>query len=150
VIYNGDSGLSDLAETVERTVADLRPHADKFDSIAVTGMSGVVVGSPVSLALGKPLVIVRKKTDDAHHKAHVNRTRAGERVLFLDDFVESGETRARVEDAIERNGSISRVTAQYLYGRWDGKKGYEERPTRATAPAPFVPYYDPARYEIPF
>lgn len=115
MIYDGDPGLSDLAETVERAVHDLRPHVNEFDSIAVTGMSGVVVGSPVSIELKKPLVIVRKTTDESHGgQGTVNLERAGERVLFLDDFVESGETRFRVKEAIRCRAGSS-VTAQYLY-----------------------------------
>lgn len=127
MIYTGGVGLSDLVETVEYAVFALRPHVDEFDSIAVSGMSGVVVGSPVSIELKKPLVIVRKKAEVSHGRDRIiNLQHVGDRALFLDDLVESGKTRLHVKTTIERH-SVAAVTAQYLYGA-SGTPQYESLP----------------------
>lgn len=103
MIYGGvfaDRGdLADLQEMVTRTTAALVAKLDRFDSIAVTGMSGVVVGSPVSLDLEVPLVIIRKGSDKHHiHDGFdiVNIEHIGKRYLIVDDFVDSGDTLRRV------------------------------------------------------
>jgi adenine/guanine phosphoribosyltransferase-like PRPP-binding protein len=102
---------------VDTAVKTLAAHLDEFDSIAVTGTSGLVVGSPISLALRKPLVIVRKPSDMDRmciHSSEVeNARRAGSRVLFLDDQVSTGASMARVGDALER-ATHGRIVAAYL------------------------------------
>lgn len=93
MIYHGDYSLDDLAVVVGWCTDALRPKRRDFDSIVVCGMSGVVVGSPVALATGKPLVIVRKDGDKHHGmNSAVNFDRIGERWIWLDDFVSTGDT----------------------------------------------------------
>src|ERR1039458_1948602 len=95
MIYGGQSGLSDLEQFVDRAIADIGPRLHEWDSIVVRGVSGIVVGAPVALALDKPLVIVRKPDEPHHacdHKMIVNYLAMGQRCLFLDDFVDSGRT----------------------------------------------------------
>ena len=119
MIYNRtNANLDDLDATVRRTTKALRPVLDRFDSIAVAGMSGVLVGAPVSLRLKKPLVIVRKDGDGSHHGSHkiVNVDNVGQRVLFLDDFVSSGNTKKRVQSKIEALKGDPRVVGQFEYG----------------------------------
>lgn len=114
--YNSELGLSDLGKTVQGTVRALRPHAGEWDSIAVQGTSGLLIGSPVSLMLGKPLVIVREYSEmQCHHSQDVENARnAGHRVLFLDDQISSGATLADVKAKLARHTPAS-VTATYLY-----------------------------------
>lgn len=91
--YDQEKGLSDLAETVSRAVADLR--GKPFDSVVAEGVSGLIVASPVALALGKPLVVVRKDSDLVRACYHVspveNAQNAGRSYLFLDDYVGEGK-----------------------------------------------------------
>jgi adenine/guanine phosphoribosyltransferase-like PRPP-binding protein len=119
VIYTGNlNTLDDLPKTTARAVKDLATHVGEFDSIAVTGMSGALVGAPVSIALHKPLVVVRKPEDSSHDvslgRPVLNAERLGKRVLFLDDFVAMGSTHHRVKEAIEARGAT--IVASYLYG----------------------------------
>lgn len=130
MIYHGDSrrdprvfdmrsDLDDLPATVREAVRHLKPVVSAFDSIVVTGMSGVIVGVPVALRLGKPVVIVRKP-EDIHHnfESIVNEHRVGERWLWLDDFVGTGNTRQRVRKALDARpyvGGLSRCVGCYLY-----------------------------------
>lgn len=110
MIYHGASGsLSDLDANVTCATDALREHADHFDFIAVCGMSGVVVGVPVALRLHKPLVIVRKETDEnAHHNGGTligfDATRG--RYVVVDDFKSSGRTVEFVCKKIAHNNNV--------------------------------------------
>lgn len=106
----------ELPELTARAIAELTPVADRFDSIAVTGTSGLMVGAPVAIALGKPLVIVRKQCEDSHSWGHPGIESVGERYLFLDDFVAQGDTRARVADAVTKAHPDAVMSGTYLYG----------------------------------
>lgn len=98
------NSFRDLAKTVRASVEKIAPHVADFDSIIVTGVSGAAVGFPVALALGVPIAVLRKGTEDTHGSPGeiVGRGDLGERVLFLDDFVSQGTTRATVIRAVEK------------------------------------------------
>lgn len=123
--YNTYLGLTDLGETVDRAVKDLHAHMNEFDSIACEGISGLIVASPVALALGKPLVICRKDTDMLVHCQHVswveNAENAGKRVLFLDDYIGvEARTIMHAEDLLSRYTSGGIVAAyQYESGKYN-------------------------------
>lgn len=113
----GEYNLDGLDLVVERAVEDLRPVLGQFDSIVVTGMSGVVVGSPVALALRKPLVIIRKDDDNSHHGYGqvINKNQVGERALWLDDFVATGVTQGKVAKRLLDIGSKMEFSYMYKY-----------------------------------
>jgi adenine/guanine phosphoribosyltransferase-like PRPP-binding protein len=119
----------DLDLTVEQTLRTLKVHKDDFDAIIVRGISGIVVGAPVALIMGKTLVVVRKEDESSHDqtgnvigKGDLNAT---SRLLFLDDLISSGSTRRECERAIapveheneEYNEEFGRVVAYYVYER---------------------------------
>lgn len=120
MIYDSQGSLDDLAEKVRATTEALKPHRKQWDSIAVRGMSGALVGAPVSLRLRLPLVVIRKPGENAHSSSTVvNARNVGKRVLFLDDFVGTGATRTAVRQAVENLGGS--LVAQYEYTHpWDG------------------------------
>jgi adenine/guanine phosphoribosyltransferase-like PRPP-binding protein len=122
--YDERLGLSDLPDVVMKAIRDLTPHVSEFDSVAVQGVSGCIIGSPVAIALGKPLVIVRKDSDMlSPHCRHVsvveNSGNAGRRVLFLDDYVGEGKTLRDVHDKLSYY-TFGRIIARYetLYGEY--------------------------------
>lgn len=106
--------LSDLPGTVTLSVKRLKPYRHKFDSIAVQGMSGVIVGSPVCVELGKPLVVVRKPFDFHHGPTDevMNDQYIGDSYLFLDDFIGTAATFCRVKTALD---GIAEYAGYYLY-----------------------------------
>jgi adenine/guanine phosphoribosyltransferase-like PRPP-binding protein len=114
--YDTQLGLSDLESTVRATAEAIRPHLAEFDSIAVQGTSGLLIGPTVALMLGKPLVIIREDEDmRCHHSNDVeNAANAGRRVLFLDDQVSSGATLRDVRDKLRAHAGAE-VVASYLY-----------------------------------
>lgn len=116
MIYHGKKyTLNDLPETIEQAIETITPFQKKFTSIVVIGMSGVIVGVPVSLALNKPLVIIRKDTDESHHGNGriINEKKMRKRCLFLDDFMDSGHTWVKVKRIIASHGA--RITCAYMY-----------------------------------
>lgn len=125
--YNKSAGLSDLPATVDEAVRQLRPHLSEFDSIAVQGVSGLLVGSPVSISLGKPLIVVRKTIDFevpycSHIKIVENAERSGYRVLFLDDYVGEGKTLRDVSRKL-RDFTSGRITCRYETERHEYTSG---------------------------
>ena len=104
MIYGGHQyHLDDLAMVVARTTDTLLAHLSEFDFIVVTGVSGTIVGAPVAIALGVPLVVIRKVNDNSHDKQDVvNYGQAVGRYLFLDDFISTGQTLNRVHDRLAR------------------------------------------------
>lgn len=120
MIYSSNFGdLSDMALVATYTTKALRERAEEFDSIAVRGMSGALIGAIVSVRLKKPLVIVRKPGENPHGSEYaVNGANVGKRVLFLDDFVSTGRTKRAVIEAIEKLGA--EIVLQYEYDRGHG------------------------------
>ena len=117
MLYNGDeNSLSDLRVTIDESVKILEPHYERFDSIVVTGVSGLVVGTPLAYVLGKELVVVRKADDKSTHSfTPVENPRGiGRAYLFVDDFINGGSTLKRVRQII-----------------YDVTDGYDWRPAEA-------------------
>lgn len=78
---------------IDRAVKCLERYAEEFDTIAVSGLSGVLLGAPLSYLLHKPLLVVRKLNDKTSHGAEILEGNYGtERFLIVDDLVASGET----------------------------------------------------------
>lgn len=75
-----------------------------FDTVVGTGLSGVPAATLLGRSMHKHILLVRKE-DDTHN--HHNSTgkgvvgELGERWVFVDDFVSSGETRHHVKAAVE-------------------------------------------------
>lgn len=108
-----------LSGVVNRTMGVLALHRAEFDCIAVRGVSGVMVGAPVAVMLGVPLLVVRRE-EERHsvHTGHLtaNYVNAGERALFLDDMISSGATFRAAREALHLECPGTRIVAAYLYG----------------------------------
>lgn len=131
IYHNGTDDLHGIEEAIRATVADLRPYCKEFDSIIVSGMSGVVVGITVGLRLRKPVVIARKESDACHARrgSLINRIKLGTRALFLDDFISEGTTLEHCRRKVEECGAKLVASYEYKYYRY-------ARPARSGHPAP--------------
>jgi hypothetical protein len=72
-----------------------------FDTVVVTGVSGLLVGPQLARAHGKNILVVRKPNDNSH--SHHQLTGYQGRKLFLvDDFVSTGETVLRTLTTVNK------------------------------------------------
>lgn len=122
IYHDGSSDFHGLERVVRQTTADLREIRDEFDAIIVTGVSGLVVGSPVALRLRKPLLVLRKPSTEEESHGYGNEllnwaaVRGTERrVVFLDDFISMGDTFHRCVDAVENIRTKGQLVAEYTY-----------------------------------
>ncbi len=84
-----------------RTIGEaMAPYAAKADKVAGVELGAVPIAAAVSLASGKPYLMVRKATKEHGTKKEFEGELAkGERVLFVEDVVTTGGT---LRGAIER------------------------------------------------
>lgn len=90
------------AEVVERCRHVLITLGWQFEAIAVTGLSGNLVGVDLATLLNKNIMIVRKKDEDNHGKL-VEATQPLQddvRYIIVDDFISNGNTVKRIHAKI--------------------------------------------------
>lgn len=84
--------------TVAAIVKILKTNRVKYDTIAVSGVSGITMGSMVAFHLKKRLAIVRKKSDVTHswitveHLSESRNKGKFHRYVIIDDLISSGDT----------------------------------------------------------
>lgn len=134
-MWNLFGTLDDLEDAVHFSAEWLHrvKRVHRFDSIVVQGMSGVIVGSPVSLMLDIPLVVCRKPNDGSHCYGNlvINRKSIGERYVFLDDFSSTGDTEQQAKSTLFDSGIRSMQVGAFFYHSggsnnvgWNERKAY--------------------------
>lgn len=115
-VYNGKD-MSDLGNLVTQTAMQLAKYTYEFDIIAVRGLSGQLVGIPVSLIMRKELIIVRKRDERAHSVQNPGMREAGQngRYIIIDDFMSSGDTVAAIRHKIRAERPDLQLTGLYMY-----------------------------------
>lgn len=111
--YYMDTALFNLQEVIE-TAKERLANVD-FDTLVGTGFSGGVVIPALALAMGKKFVLIRKETDDSHHGRGRLLGELGEKWIFVDDLISSGQTRQRVIKKVEEVDSDTEYVGQYMY-----------------------------------
>lgn len=95
----------------------------EFDSIAVRGTSGLLVGPAVADRLNKRLVVVRKGAE-GHHSDRTVETpnRDGDayretvsRYVIIDDFISEGETVRAIIKEVKRVDKASQLVGAFRY-----------------------------------
>lgn len=87
-----------LQESLSRTFELLRD--EEYDAIAFSGNSGAIIAGALSLATGKPLILVRKSTTGCHSYDIVEGAGVYSSYIIVDDFVYSGATVRRIASEI--------------------------------------------------
>ena len=87
-----------------------------FDSIACSGISGLLFAPPVARKLKKSLIIVRKRKGDHSHTL-VEGDRAVKSYIILDDLVSTGATIERIIHRIEEESPDARCLGFLGYSR---------------------------------
>jgi orotate phosphoribosyltransferase len=73
----------------------------RFDAIAFSGMSGALVAPSVAMSLRKPMILVRKQSDDCHAGGGaVEGALDAETYIIIDDFISSGDTLKRIHASV--------------------------------------------------
>lgn len=101
------------------TVGKEKPRPIEFDTIACTGVSGLVVAVPLAQRMGRKIVIVRKGGDGTHS---ANRIEAncfpGEigKYIIVDDLTDTGKTIENIVAALKTHAPRrTKHVATYLY-----------------------------------
>lgn len=121
-----DSSPRELAKTAKRILADV-----DYDTMIGTGLSGALVVPELARALKKHWAIVRKPGESVHAFTLVVGE-VGKRWLFVDDFIASGATMRRVQDAVADEAKAqcfqTEQVGTYLY---EDSKFQSARPRKA-------------------
>lgn len=81
----------ELRENIKLAVHDLKKQRYDFDTIAFRGMSGALLAAPLSMALDKTMILVRKG-EDCHSLLKIEGDVGARKYIIVDDFIGSGRT----------------------------------------------------------
>ncbi len=100
----------------------------EFDRVAGPELGAVPIATAVSLASGKPLVIVRKKPKGHGTRSRIEGTiNRGDRILLVEDVTTTGGSVLKAADAVEgEGGEIAAICAVV-----DREEGAEENIKKA-------------------
>lgn len=101
--YRGYSSyLTSAFASAEELVKQAQRILDgvEYDTMVGTGLSGGLVVPALARLLNKEFALIRKSGDSSHREREVEGS-LGDRWIFVDDFVSSGDTLARVRAAID-------------------------------------------------
>lgn len=103
-VYSCPRKYAELVSAVTKRVKVLKQHL-RFEGLAFRGNSGAAVACPVALALGLPMMYVRKPSEKSHSSLKAEGPdRPLESVLVVDDLIASGDTMREIEAACLRFG----------------------------------------------
>lgn len=101
IVHRAHSGYFSRAwgnlDTIAAEMAEALASVE-YDTMIGTGLSGTLVVPSLARALDKHWAIVRK--EPSPHTSLLVEGDIGERWVFVDDFVSSGATRRRVQEAV--------------------------------------------------
>lgn len=109
-----------LKERVE-LIEEIFPYKDlDFDTIAVRGNSGLLLGSILAYKWNKDIIIIRK-TEEASHGTGVEGWGINQNILIVDDFIESGNTVRTVCDKVLNHCDSPTIVGIILYSGGDSE-----------------------------
>jgi hypothetical protein len=86
-----------LAERLQRAVAALSGWT--YGALACRGVSGLFYTAPLTLLVGRPAIVVRKRKEGCHGMP-VEGYREATHYIIIDDFVSTGETARAISRTI--------------------------------------------------
>jgi hypothetical protein len=108
--------ITGLSAHVMRAYDELRPYSDRFDTIAVSGITGMLVGPWLAELMHKSLAIVRKPGDTHSHGPASNvEGYVGNSYIALDDHIASGNTVIRIQREIAAVKPTALYVGSYMY-----------------------------------
>ena len=102
-----------LRNTTKKVRSIIKKNNLRFTSIAFRGMSGALVAPAVAAALGKNLVLVRKRSEGCHTIRVVEGEQSGNYII-IDDFIETGRTCKTIISEIAKHNKTARKRMLYF------------------------------------
>lgn len=97
----------------------------KFNSIAVTGISGLLLGPILAAQLNKKILVVRKDTKTTNSDKIVEgRSVKNDRYIIIDDFIQSGSTINRIIKEIHIFNPTAKCVGIFLYNERDKRTSF--------------------------
>jgi adenine/guanine phosphoribosyltransferase-like PRPP-binding protein len=112
-----------IAKTVKACKALIKRKGIDFDTIAVRGHSGMLMGAPLAMQTKKKLIFIRKKGDKSHSGNTVEGWGRKQKILIVDDFICSGSTIKAAYKAIIENCDDCEVVGILLYASGNNRSG---------------------------
>ena len=100
---------------------------EEFDSVAVSGTSGLGIGSIIAYLKDVGLSVIRKSTANCHSGNKVETTEVVKRYIIVDDLVDSGKTLRRIVKGMRREHPDAICVGVYLY--YNGRYFNESHPS---------------------
>lgn len=91
---------SDICEVVNNIVVELEPICNKFDAIAVSGASMMLIAPIVAYKLKKNVILVRKPEEVCNSSYRVEGKHS-QTYIIIDDLVASGDTIRRIKEGAD-------------------------------------------------
>lgn len=104
-----------LKAVISKARKKLRDSKMKFDTIAVQGHSGMLIGPALAMALNKKLMIIRKPNESSHSSYNIEGWGQNQKILLVDDFISSGATMRRMIKSINDNCDSPTISGILLY-----------------------------------
>jgi orotate phosphoribosyltransferase len=118
-----------------RTIGEaMAPYAARADRIAGVELGAVPIAAAVSLASGKPYLMVRKTTKEHGTKKEFEGELAkGDRVLFVEDVITTGGTLRGAIERLRAQGAVIEDVVAVVDREEGGKIGLAEITVRLHA-----------------
>lgn len=118
-----------IFEVVGRIEKVFKHREYDFDTIAVRGNSGLLLGSVLAVRWDKDLIIVRKE-ERSHSGDLVEGWGINQKILIVDDFIESGTTVDLIYESLVEKCDNPSILGILLYaGTYgDETETYHEHP----------------------
>ena len=95
-----------------------RMKLHSFDSIAVSGVGGLLIGPGLTERLNKKLIVVRKASDDCHSCNNLEYSGCAQTCIIVDDTVSSGNTAKHMMSLMAAERITCKGIFEYSYKRW--------------------------------
>jgi adenine/guanine phosphoribosyltransferase-like PRPP-binding protein len=104
-----------IKRIVNRASTILKKQKVRFDTIAVRGHSGMLIGPPLAMEMNKSLMMVRKPKDSSHSSSKVEGWGSRQKILIVDDFISSGSTMHSIYEEVHRYCDTPKVVGILTY-----------------------------------
>lgn len=97
-----------------KAVCELRKISNDFDSIACTGISGLIVVPQIAELLNKNIIIIRKDIEKRYSEFQIEGVTPF-RYIIVDDLICSGQTVRHIKDTLKSECPRSHCMGVYCY-----------------------------------